>query len=41
MLYKILSTATASRDLKWGVEAGLLIRLGNKKLAVYKYKKSG
>jgi hypothetical protein len=28
-LFKTLSTATASRDLKWGVAAGLLIKTGD------------
>jgi Fic family protein len=40
-LFKTLSTATASRDLKWGVETGLLTKTGDKRLAAYKYKISG
>jgi len=34
-LFKSLSTATASRDLKWGVDGGLLTKTGDKRLAVY------
>ena len=36
-LFKSLSTATASRDLKWGVDGGLLTKTGDKRLAVYQY----
>jgi len=36
-LFKSLSTATASRDLKWGVDGGLLIKTGDKRLAVYQF----
>jgi hypothetical protein len=36
-LFKTLSTATASRDLKWGVESGLLTKTGDERLAVYKF----
>ena len=35
--YKSLSTATASRDLKGGVERGTLIKTGDKALAVYSF----
>jgi hypothetical protein len=40
-LFKILSTAMASRDLKRGVETGQFIKTGDKHLAVYKDKNSG
>ncbi len=40
-LFKTLSTATASRDLKWGVERGLLTKTGDKRLAAYQYKNGG
>lgn len=36
-LHKTVSTATASRDLKAGVEAGLLSRRGDKAAAVYRF----
>ena len=36
-LFKSLSTATASRDLKWGVDGGLLTKTGDKRLAVYQF----
>jgi hypothetical protein len=29
--------ATASRDLKWGVDGGLLTKTGDKRLAVYQF----
>ena len=35
--FKSLSTATASRDLKWGVDGGLLTKTGDKRLAVYQF----
>jgi predicted HTH transcriptional regulator len=38
-LFKEISSATASRDLKSGVENGLLIKSGDKKLTIYKVKK--
>ena len=34
-LHKIISTATASRDLIWGVECGLLKKIGEKALTRY------
>ena len=37
-LFKALSTATASRDLKQGVEEGQLVKTGDKRLAVYAFK---
>jgi Fic family protein len=37
-LFKNISTATASRDLKLGVDQGLLIKTGDKRLAAYKFK---
>jgi Fic family protein len=36
--FKTLSTATASRDLQWGVKCGLLKRTGTKALTVYCFK---
>ena len=36
-LFKSLSTATASRDLKWGVEGELLTKTGDKRLAIYQF----
>ena len=36
-LFKNISTATASRDLKSGVDSGLLLKSGDKRLAVYKF----
>ena len=36
-VYKEISTATASRDLKRGVEEGILIKLGDKRLTKYKF----
>jgi len=38
-LFKKISTATASRDLKFGVDEGFLNKMGNKRLAKYKFKK--
>ncbi len=38
-LFKEISSATASRDLKSGVENGLLEKSGDKKLTIYKVKK--
>ncbi|MCY4217463.1 MAG: Fic family protein [Flavobacteriaceae bacterium] len=37
--FKNISQATASRDLKWGVEQGILEKNGDKRLTVYKYSK--
>ena len=37
-LHKTLSTATASRDLKTGVDAGMLSRRGDKAAAVYSFR---
>ncbi|MCY4298164.1 MAG: Fic family protein [Flavobacteriaceae bacterium] len=37
--FKDISQATASRDLKWGVEQGILEKNGDKRLTVYKYSK--
>lgn len=34
-LHRTLSSATASRDLRWGVEHGLLTRIGEKSMARY------
>ena len=36
--FKSLSTATASRDLKYGVERRLLVKKGDKRLSVYRFK---
>lgn len=36
--YKEISQATASRDLKWGVEQGILNKTGDKRLTIYQYK---
>jgi Fic family protein len=38
-VFKKLSTATASRDLKKGIELGLLQKIGDKKLTTYQIKK--
>jgi Fic family protein len=38
VLFKNISTATASRDLKLGVDQGLLIKTGDKRLATYQFK---
>ena len=35
--FKQISAPTASRDLKWGVEQGILIKSGEQRLAVYKF----
>ncbi len=35
--FKEISQATASRDLKWAVEQGVLEKSGDKRLTVYKY----
>lgn len=35
--FKEISQATASRDLKWAVEQGILIKSGDKRLTKYKY----
>jgi hypothetical protein len=40
-LFKSLSTATASRDLKWGVAGRLLTKTGDKRLAVYQFTSKG
>lgn len=37
-LHKSISTATASRDLKEGVKAGMLVKTGERALTVYRYK---
>lgn len=37
-MFPKISTATATRDLRKGVEAGILTRKGNDRLAIY-YKK--
>ncbi|SEI02962.1 Fic family protein, partial [Paenimyroides aquimaris] len=36
--FKEISEATASRDLKWGVEQSILIKSGDKRLTKYQYK---
>lgn len=36
-LYKTITPVTASRDMKAGVDAGLLIRDGDKRTAVYRF----
>lgn len=36
--FKEISQATASRDLKWGVEQGILNKTGDKRLTKYQYK---
>lgn len=36
--FKEISQPTASRDLKWAVEEGILERMGDKRLTTYKYK---
>lgn len=38
-LLKSISPVTASRDLKWGVDAGLLEREGDRRTAVYRFMK--
>lgn len=38
-LFKKISTATASRDLKFGVDEGYLNKMGDKRLSKYKFKK--
>lgn len=38
MMFKTISTATASRDLQKGVKMGLLRRTGDKRTAVYEFK---
>ncbi len=38
VIFKNISTATASRDLKFGVDQGLLTKSGTKRLATYKIK---
>ena len=35
--YREISQATASRDLKWAVDEGILVRRGDKRLARYRY----
>jgi Fic family protein len=37
-LHKTISTATASRDLRDGVESGILSRRGDKAAAEYKFR---
>lgn len=36
-LFKTISPVTASRDLKWGVDAGTLSRTGDRRTAVYRF----
>jgi hypothetical protein len=36
-LYKTISTATASRDLKQATEAGMLSKSGDKSLTLYRF----
>lgn len=36
-LFKTISPITASRDLKWGVDAGILTRAGDRRTAVYRF----
>jgi len=38
-IFKSISTATASRDLSYGFENGLLGRIGDKRTAVYRFLK--
>lgn len=38
--FKNISTATASRDLKFGVDEGYLDKIGDKRLTKYKFKKN-
>jgi len=38
-LLKTISPVTASRDLKWGVDAGTLARTGDHRMAVYAFAK--
>ncbi|MBW7913103.1 MAG: Fic family protein, partial [Taibaiella sp.] len=35
--FKEISQATASRDLKWAVDEGILVRSGDKRMARYRY----
>ena len=37
-IFKGISTATASRDLRAGAESGILIKTGEKRLSVYRFK---
>lgn len=37
-LFKNISTATASRDLKLGVEKSILMKMGDKRMAMYRFK---
>ena len=37
--FKTISTATASRDLKYGVEKGYLEKSGDKRMTKYKFKR--
>jgi Fic family protein len=39
-LFKTISTATASRDLKHGVDSGLLQKQGEKAQTAYEFRKS-
>ncbi|HEY8078461.1 MAG TPA: Fic family protein [Labilithrix sp.] len=39
-LFPMISTATASRDLREGVDQGVLVRRGTKALAEYRYRRS-
>ena len=36
LIFKAISSATASRDLKYGVEKGLIEKLGDKRLTRYR-----
>jgi len=38
-LFKTISPVTASRDLKWGVDAGTLARTGDRRTAIYAFAK--
>jgi len=40
-LFKTISTATASRDLKSGIESNILNKQGKKALTVYRFKQDG
>ena len=40
-IFKTISTATASRDLKRGIEDGVLVKQGDKALATYYFGEAG
>lgn len=40
-IFKAISTSTASRDLSYGVNTGMLERIGDKRTAVYRFTKQG